>query len=59
MHIRQAVLLDIPTITEIYNHAVAHTTAIWNDEQVTFENRQQWLLEKQQQGYPVLVICKN
>lgn len=59
MNIRQAVLQDIPIITNIYNDAVKNTTAIWNNDVVTQENRKQWLLTKQQQGYPVLVICKN
>lgn len=59
MKIRQATIEDISTITEIYNHAVVHTTAIWNDETVTVKNREQWLLAKQQIGYPVLVICDD
>ena len=59
MKIRQATTEDISTITEIYNHAVVHTTAIWNDEMVTTKNREQWLLAKQQIGYPVLVICDD
>ena len=59
MQIRQATLQDIPAITEIYNHAVLHTTAIWNDKIVTIDNREQWLLAKQQLGYPVLVICDD
>lgn len=59
MKIRQATIEDISTITEIYNHAVVHTTAIWNDETVTGKNRELWLLAKQQIGYPVLVICDD
>ncbi|MFB2605658.1 N-acetyltransferase family protein, partial [Rhizobium phaseoli] len=29
--IRDATDADLPAIREIYNHAVEHTTAIWNE----------------------------
>ena len=53
--LRDASPADIPRITEIYNHAVVHTTAIWNDQVVDEANRLAWLQERQQAGYPVLV----
>lgn len=55
MHIRQATAADIPAISEIYNHAVANTTAIWNDKLVDVENRLAWLADRQKSNYPVLV----
>lgn len=55
MEIRDAVRADIPAITEIYNHAVTHTTAVWNDTPVDQANRMSWLHERQSAGYPVLV----
>lgn len=55
MHIRDAVAADIEGITAIYNHAVAHTTAIWNDQVVDTDNRVAWRAERQRLGYPVLV----
>ncbi|GBR25125.1 GNAT family N-acetyltransferase [Acetobacter orleanensis] len=55
MMLRDACPADIPRITSIYNHAVAQTTAIWNDTVVDEANRLAWLLERQQAGYPVLV----
>ncbi|BBU30543.1 GCN5-related N-acetyltransferase [Caballeronia pedi] len=55
MPIRDAGLDDLPVITSIYNDAVQHTTAIWNDKLVDVANRTQWLAERQKQGYPVLV----
>lgn len=55
MQIRDAVAADIPGITDIYNHAVAHTTAIWIERQVDTANRAAWLAERQRLGYPVLV----
>ena len=55
MMLRDACPADIPRITSIYNHAVLHTTAIWNDQVVDEANRLAWLQERQQAGYPVLV----
>ena len=55
MRIRDAEEKDIDAITAIYNDAVAHTTAIWNDSVVDVENRQAWLAARQQAGFPVLV----
>ncbi|WP_025733687.1 GNAT family N-acetyltransferase [Carnimonas nigrificans] len=57
--IRAANASDIATITEIYNDAVANTTAIWNDQQVDEANRLRWLYEHEQQGFPVLVAVNE
>ena len=46
---------DINAITQIYNHAVAHTTAIWNESLVDEDNRIQWWRERLDLGFPVLV----
>ncbi|MCB1500781.1 MAG: N-acetyltransferase [Bauldia sp.] len=53
--IRPAVETDLDAITAIYNHAVLHTTAIWNDAVVDLENRRAWYRARTGQGYPVLV----
>lgn len=55
MHIRDALAVDVEGITAIYNHAVAHTNAIWIERQVDSANRSAWLAERQRQNYPVLV----
>ncbi|MFM8575717.1 MAG: N-acetyltransferase family protein [Limnohabitans sp.] len=55
MHIRDATPSDAEGILAIYNHAVAHTTAIWNDTLVDAANRRQWLADRQAMGFPVLV----
>lgn len=55
MQIRDAMPSDAEGIMGIYNHAVAHTTAIWNDTQVDTGNRRQWLSDRQAMGFPVLV----
>lgn len=55
MSIRTATEADAPRITEIYNDAVAHTTAIWNDTVVSEENRRLWIRERLAAGFPLLV----
>lgn len=55
MRIRPATEADAPGVTEIYNDAVAHTTAIWNDTLVDQENRRLWIRERLAAGFPVLV----
>ena len=53
--IRDARPDDAAGIAEIYNHAVIHTTAVWNDTVVDVANRLDWLLTRQGGGFPVLV----
>lgn len=55
MLIRDAEDHDLTGIMEIYNDAVAHTTAIWNETIVDLANRQAWLNDRRRAGYPVLV----
>jgi L-amino acid N-acyltransferase YncA len=57
--IRDAREPDLPGILAIYNHAVAHTTAIWNDALVDLENRMQWWRGRVDAGFPVLVAAKG
>lgn len=53
--LREATEADAEGIAGIYNDAVAHTTAIWNDVVVDAANRVTWMRERQARGYPVLV----
>lgn len=46
MLIRDAGLSDIAAITAIYNHAVLHTTSIWNDAPISLQNRIDWLQQR-------------
>jgi L-amino acid N-acyltransferase YncA len=55
MEIQYATPEHAVAIAEIYNHAVEHTTAIWNDACVSPENRAAWIAQRQAAGYPVLV----
>ncbi|WP_426449209.1 GNAT family N-acetyltransferase [Siccibacter colletis] len=59
MIIRHATEQDCPTIATIYNHAVVHTAAIWNDKTVDAQNRVEWLAARRNAGYPVLVMDDN
>lgn len=55
MIIRDATPDDLPAIRDIYNDAVANTTAIWNETIVDLENRMKWFSDRQKSGNPVLV----
>lgn len=59
MEIRDAGRSDAEGIRVIYNDAVAHTTAIWNDVVVDTENRAAWIADRQGLGYPVLVAVSD
>lgn len=53
--IRDATEADLVAIRDIYNDAVEHTTAIWNETLVDLDNRRAWLEARRASGYPVLV----
>lgn len=59
MLIRAAIQDDLPIICDIYNDAVANTTAIWNDTLVDVANRTAWLKARTDVGYPVLVAVSD
>ncbi|MFT4157205.1 MAG: GNAT family N-acetyltransferase [Microbacterium sp.] len=59
MHIRDAEIADLETITEIYNDAVENSTAIWNETLVDVDNRVVWLAERLRAGYPVIVATNG
>ena len=50
MSIRHASKDDCAAIAEIYNHAVLHTAAIWNDKTVDIDNRIAWFEARQIAG---------
>lgn len=53
--LRDATPADLPAILAIYNHAVAETTAIWNETLVDLDNRKAWYDLRQARGFPILV----
>lgn len=46
-------------ILGIYNHAVAHTTAVFNYTPVDLENRRAWWRTRVEAGFPVLVSTEE
>lgn len=59
MQIRDATIDDAQGIMYIYNDAVEHTTAIWNETLVDEVNRRAWMVDRQSKGYPVLVAVDD
>jgi phosphinothricin acetyltransferase len=57
--IRDATEADLPAILEIYNDAVANTTAIWNETLVDLADRRDWFAARQARGFPVLVADED
>lgn len=55
VQIHAAHLADVPAILAIYNDAVLHTTASWDYEPHTLEQRTHWFQNHQQQGLPIFV----
>lgn len=53
--LRDAQPADADAIAAIYNHAVLHTTAIWNDATVDAANRIEWLAARRAAGFPAVV----
>ncbi len=53
--IRDATPTDLSAILDIYNDAVANTTAIWNETLVDLDNRKAWHQARLERGFPVLV----
>ena len=55
MIVRDAEDHDLEAVRRIYNDAVAHTTAIWNEVIVDLDDRRRWAAARRAFGYPVLV----
>ena len=55
--LRDALADDLPAILEIYNHAILHTTSVYQYQPQTLEMRRVWFEEKQSKNLPVLVAC--
>lgn len=57
--IRTATPADLPAITEIYNEAGVGTTASYDLEPVSLDNRRAWFEAHQRDEYPVLVAVRD
>lgn len=58
LNIRPATKSDIASITEIYNEAIANTTATFDTEPKTIEDRLQWF-DTHDEKHPVMVAVIN
>ncbi len=59
MRIRDADEDHLEGIAGIYNDAVLHSTAIWNDRTVDVADRRVWLAGRVSAGFPVLVALDD
>jgi phosphinothricin acetyltransferase len=55
INIRPAVEADIPAISDIYNHIILNTTAVYQYEAQSLDMRRAWYEAKMKDGYPVFV----
>ncbi len=55
IHVRPATITDVRAILEIYNDAVLNTTANYDYEPRTLEQRINWFADHEKSGHPVLV----
>ena len=53
--IRESKTQDLKAITEIYNDAILNTTAVYTYLETTVEERTQWMMKKQNEGWPLWV----
>ena len=59
MNVRAATLEDLPGILDIYNDAVLNTTASYDYQPHTLEQRTTWWDEHVQDGYPIFVAVES
>jgi len=59
MQIRDAILADFDQITAIYNEIVLTSTAIYNDEPATPDERIAWWKSRCASGFPVMVATRK
>lgn len=57
--IREATATDVPAILAIINHAIIHTTAVYDYEPRSLATQQAWFDQKQAAGMPVVVAEEN
>ena len=55
MIVRHAREADLPTITEIFNRAIATLMTLWIETPETLSERAAWFASRRSQGLPVLV----
>jgi phosphinothricin acetyltransferase len=59
VHIRAAILADVPRLTEIYNHYVIHTPVTFDLEPYTAERRMEWFAQFAPTGRHRLLVAEQ
>lgn len=59
MSIRDAREQDLPQILAIYNEVIATSTAVYATQPTTLVERGEWLEQRRQRGFPVLVAIEG
>ena len=59
IQVRRARWEDLGSILEIYNDAVLHTTASYDEEPRTIGHREQWFKDHELKDYAVFVACSQ
>ena len=57
IEVRDASAADLPAILAIYNDVIATTTAVYQEDPATLEDRLAWWQGRLTHGYPVLVAA--
>lgn len=57
--IRQALEADLPEILVIFNDAILHTTAVYDYNVHSLDDRTKWFKQKKQDGFPLFVYEKD
>ena len=59
LDVRDARESDLPSILDIYNHAVRETFSIWSESETTLEARRSWMAQRRAAGFPVLAAAAD
>jgi len=57
--VRDATEADLSAILDIYNDAIANSTAVFSDQLQTLDMRRQWFRDKHLAGWPVVVAAEQ
>jgi phosphinothricin acetyltransferase len=57
--LRKAIAADIPSILEIVNHAITHTTANYNYEIQSLAVQTKWFEDKTAKDFPIIVAISD
>lgn len=59
MEVRDARVDDLPAILNIFNEAIANSTAVWFDSLDDLQGRRRWFEARQGCGFPILVAVEE